>query len=285
MRVYKKKRDFLYASAFLSMSLIGIVVFYGWAFMIVLHKSFVTFQGKYGISNYIEVLENKAFWLAMKNTGCFMAACIPLLLILSLAVALILKKVSPLNQFLKKGFLIPLAIPASAVIFLWNLLLDNHGILNGMIAKMGLSQVNWMDSKGLFWILVVIFLWKNLGYYVILWVTALCQIPQEIYEAARIDGAGKWRIFVNITVPQLQSAGYYIILFSIISGFRIFREIYIVAGDYPGNNIYMIQHLLSNWYRDMDVSKLSAATILLVGIIMIMVSLIKWRMKGNQEEL
>lgn len=96
-----------------------------------------------------------------------------------------------------------------------------------------------------------------------------------------MDGAGKWKVFWYITMPQLQAAGYYIILFSMISGFKFFREVYLIAGDYPDNQIYMIQHLLNHWYRDMDVAKLSAATILLVGMIMLMVSLIKWRMKGN----
>lgn len=281
MKIYKKQKVFLHAASFISFSFIGIIIFYGWAFGIVLKKSFITYDGIWGIDNYLIVLKSKVFWLAMKNTVCYIGISIPLLLIISLGIALVLQKKLFVNQVIKKGLLIPLAIPASAVVFVWNLLFDTHGILNGFVTKFGINEIYWLDGKWSFCVLVFIYLWKNLGYYTILWLVALAQIPQVTYEAASMEGAKNWQVFLYITLPQLKKSSYYIILFSIMSGFKIFQEIHIIAGDYPDNEIYMMQHLLNNWYRDMEIEKFSAASMLLMVLIVMGVLLIRWGLKEN----
>ena len=177
---------------FLWISLAGILIFYLWAFLKLFRKSFFTSAtGTWmGMKNYRDVLGNQAFWMAMKNTCFFLVVSILVLLLLSLFVARILLKNSIVNRIVKKGLLIPFAVPAGAVVFLWNLFFDVHGILNGICSKIGGAPMHWMECKYAMYILVLVYVWKNLGYYVILWTVALNQISESATEAAKVDGAG-----------------------------------------------------------------------------------------------
>lgn len=271
------KRNSGHALKFLAVSLAGTGVFYIWAFGIVLKNSFITewAEHRFGIGNYLTVLQNKAFWIASKNTLLFLGVCVSLLLILSLGAALLLRENSLMDRILRKGFLIPLAIPASAAVFLWNLLFDARGWLNRILSFFGGSGTDWMNSKWAFWILILVYIWKNLGYYIILWAAALSQIPAELYEQAQSDGASGRQMLRYVTLPLLKPYFYYILLFAIVSGFRTFREAYLVAGEYPDQRIYMVQHLMNNWYREMNFDSLAAATCILVAFLLIVTVIIR----------
>lgn len=269
---------------FLAVSLGGTVLFYLWAFGIVLKRSFAAAGGRFSAGNYLAVLQSRIFWLAAKNTVIFLSVCISLLLTLSLGIAVVLLKDEMINRILKKGFLIPLAIPASATVFLWNVLLDTKGWLNHFLTFFGFSEIDWMHSVWTFWILVIVYIWKNLGYYIILWTSALIQIPSVLYEEARVDGANRWQLFLHLTLPLLRPFFYYILLFSVVSGFQTFREAYIVAGEYPNENIYMLQHLLNNWYRDMDLERLAAATCILAGFLTVLTLVIRRGFLGEERK-
>ena len=114
---------------------------------------------------------------------------------------------------------------------------------------------------------------EKLGYDIVLWLAALATIPSEIYEAARVDGAGEGQCFLHITMPNLWSSLFLILTLSLINGFKVFREAYLVAGDYPEQHIYLLQHLFNNWFRDLAVNKLAAGAVLmgLVLFVLIMV--------------
>lgn len=271
------KRNSRYALKFLAVSLAGTGVFYIWAFVIVLKNSFITEWAKHklGIGNYLAVFQNKAFWTASKNTLLFLGVCVSLLLILSLGAALLLKENCRINRILRKGFLIPLAIPASAIVFLWNILFDVRGWLNHLLSLWGITETDWMNSAWAFWILILVYIWKNLGYYIILWTAALSQIPSELYEQARSDGAAGKQLLKYITLPMLKPYFYYILLFAIVSGFKTFREAYLAAGEYPDQRIYMIQHLMNNWYREMNFDNLAAATCILVAFLFVVTMIIR----------
>lgn len=190
--------------------------------------------------------------MSAKNTVIYLGICIGLLLVISLFMAWVLFKTLALHQFLKKGYLIPFVVPASVVVFLWSTYWD----------------VTTMGS------IVLMFIWKNLGYYIILWTTALSIVPAESIEAAKIDGANNIQIFFQVAVPQFKTSAYYILLFAIMSGCKSYREIFLIGGEYPSENIYMIQHLLSNWYREMQVGRLSSATVILVLFFIILTLMI-----------
>ena len=166
-----------------------------------------------------------------------------------------------------------MAMPVASIVLLWNVLFTKNGFLSDLLELFGVAGQNWMNTKYSFAILVFSYIWKNLGYDIILWLAALSTIPPESYEAAKVDGAGGKECFFYITMPNLWSSMFLITTLSLINGFKVFREAYLIAGDYPQEHIYLLQHLFNNWFRDLAVNKLAAGAVLmgvvLFGLIMV----------------
>lgn len=257
---------------FLLPSLAGVVVFILLPFADVVRRSFTSVLGAFvGLANYRTVFSNSAFLRAAWNTLRFTAVCIPLLLLLSLAAAVCLQRFPKAGKVLKSAYLVPMAIPVASVVLLWKLVFLRGGILNGLLAWAGKAPTDWMNTDGAFFVLVFSYLWKNLGYDVILWLAGLAGISPEIYEAARVDGAGEWRIFASITMPNLLPSLYTIAILSFLNSFKAFREAYLVAGDYPHESIYLLQHLFNNWFRDLALDKMAAAAVVTAAVILALV--------------
>lgn len=107
-------------------------------------------------------------------------------------------------------------------------------------------------------------------------------IPNEIYEASKVDGAGEWQCFLRITLPNLKSTFFTVLVLSIINSFKVFREAYLVAGDYLNRSMYLLQHLFNNWFRDLELDKMAAGAVSL-SVIMIILILSLWKIGGKQE--
>ncbi len=262
---------------FILPSFIGVSIFVLIPFMDVIRRSFTeAVSGEWvGINNYKTIFTNPAFRLAAGNTIRFVAICIPILIILSLVIAVFLHRQKKFGSLLKSSFLIPMAIPVASIVLLWRLLFDNHGILNGFVQSIGGTTVDWMNSKYAFWILVFSYVWKNLGYDIVLWVAGLSGISESIYEAARVDGAGEWKCFCKITVPNLLPSLFTIAVLSFLNSFKVFREAYLVAGDYPDQSMYLLQHLLNNWFRDLSLDKMAAAAVVNALVIFLLIMLLQ----------
>ena len=132
-----------------------------------------------------------------------------------------------------------------------------------------------MNTKASFWVLVISYIWRNLGYDIVLWLAGLSTIPTALYEAAKVDGAGTWKCFTRITCPNLLPSLFTIVVLSLLNGFKVFREAYLVAGDYPQENMYLLQHLFNNWYRDLAMDKMAAAAVVTGITIMVLVLLLQ----------
>lgn len=281
----QKRRQNIYGFCFLAPSFLGVSVFILMPFLDVIRRSFYTAVGDRftGISNYREVLENAAFEKAFFNTLKFLAVCLPLLLCLSFAAAYVIYGMKKFQEFFQACFLIPMAIPVASVVVFWKLLFDSGGTLNHVLYLLGIKGQDWMNTDSAFWILVFSYLWRNMGYDVVLWIAGLSQIPEEIYEAAKVSGAGNWRCFWNMTLPLMKQSFFMTGILSFVNAFRVFREAYLIAGDYPHESIYMLQHLFNNWFTKLDIQKMSAAAVMLAagisGILMAVQSLSR-----NQEE-
>ncbi len=265
---------------FLLPNLLGVAVFALVPMLEVLVGAFRSaIGGKWvGLQNFRTVAENRAFRLAAWNTGRFMVVCIPLLLCLSLLLALGLRRVWGGRQ-LRGAFLLPMAVPAASVVLVWKLLFHQNGLLNAFAQGLHLQTVNWMGSDASFWMLVISYLWKNLGYTVVLWTAALGAVPDSIYEAARVDGASDMQSFFYMTLPNLKSYAYSIGVLSLLNSFKVFREAWLVAGDYPQERMYLVQHLYNNWFRDLDYDKIAAASVLVSVVVFGLIALLRrsWR--------
>lgn len=279
----KKKAS---AWPFILPGLAGVSVFYLIPFGDVVRRSFwrAAGNGFAGLDNYRQVFENQAFRLAAGNTVRFVLVCLPLLLVLSLGLAVLLQKLGAAGGLLKSAYLVPLAIPAASVVLLWHIVFDQAGVLNGILSLFHLEGKDWMDSDASFWVLVFSYIWKNLGYDVILWLAGLLGIPGSVYEAAKVDGAGEWKCFLHITLPNIRPVAFTVIILSFLNSFKVFREAYLVAGNYPQRKIYLLQHVFNNWFADLSVDKMAAGSVLLCMVITIFVLLLQRSWGGLDEK-
>lgn len=258
-------------------SLIGVAVFTLLPFLDVFLRSFQSAISRefVGIENYIEVFNNSAFKLAASNTTKFVIVCIPLLLSLSLIIAVALNKFVESSKILRTAFLIPMAVPIASIVLIWNIVFHEQGFLSSVLDKFNIVGQNWMSTGWAFWILVFSYIWKNLGYNIILWLAGLNSISKEIYESAKVDGASDFQCFTKITIPCLKPTLYTISVLSLLNSFKVFREAYLVAGDYPDKSMYLLQHLFNNWFRELDFNKMAAGSVLMAVIIFALIMLLQ----------
>lgn len=247
----------------------------------VLRRSFATALSSQwvGLDNYRKVLENEAFRLAVGNTLRFMLLSLPLLLSLSLLLALVICGIPRLERF-KALYLLPMAIPAATVVLVWRLVFSRQGFLNAWLG----THVDFMGESTALAVLVGSYVWKNLGYTMVLWLAGLKAIPAQQTEAARVDGAGRIRCFFQITLPNLKGSAYTITVLSLLNAFKSFREAYLVSGAYPQQDIYLLQHLFQNWYTKLDMDKLAAGAVLM-ALVLGALSLLLQRLWNTVEDL
>ena len=263
--------------SFLLPNLFGVLYFSLIPMMQVLFRSFQSAIGGrwVGIQNYVTVMGNAAFQRAIANTGKFTAVCIPLLIVISLALAVLLYSIPAVGSALRSIFLMPMAVPAASVVLVWKALFHKKGLINGALLALGGSGVDWMGSGAAFWMLVISYLWKNLGYTVVLWMAGLAGIPESVYEAAQVDGANALQTFLHITLPNLRGSAYTITVLSLLKSFKVFREAWLVAGDYPHESMYLLQHLYNNWFREVDFDKIAAASVMTSVVVFILIGFLR----------
>ena len=268
-----RRREALTAYLFLLPSLIGVCVFLVFPMADTVRRSFFSVAGEWrGWENYQTLMGNASFRLAAGNTARFLAIAIPLLLLLSLGAALAVRRAP---AFVKSSFLVPLALPVASLALIWRLLFDGQGLVNAALAAMGVDTVAFLDSGASFWVLVGSYIWKNVGFGMVLFLAALANVPQNLYEAAQLDGAGRFQQFRCIMLPHLYPTLFVTAVLSVINAFKVFREAYLVAGNYPHEQMYLLQHLFNNWFLRLDVDKLCAAATLTALVLAALIALLQ----------
>ena len=162
-----------------------------------------------------------------------------------------------------------MAMPAAVVVLVWKMVFGQGGFLGQLLYR----PEGFMESGSAFWVLVFSYLWKNLGYTIVLWIAGIAALPGDMFEAARVDGAGEAAILQKILLPNLKGVFYTITVLSFLNSFKVFREAYLVAGSYPQEDIYLLQHLFNNWFIRLEMDKLAAAAVCL-GIVLLAVILL-----------
>jgi len=258
---------------FIAPSLTGFSVFFLIPFVFVIYYSFIDNPSNHnfvGLGNYLNLLHNPVFLQAGFNTLAFTGISVPLIMALSLGLALLLNRRLPGRDYFRAALILPLIVPVASVVLVWQVIFNFHGSLNAVITLLGLNPVNWMNTGWARVIVIAFYLWKNAGYSMILFLAALQNIPRELYEAAYIDGAGPWQQLLNVTLVHIIPTAFFVFIISIINSFKVFREVYLISGNYPHESIYMLQHYMNNMFLALDYQKLSTAaviTALIVGAI------------------
>lgn len=280
-----RRWESLTALGFLAPSLTGLAVFVLIPFGDTLRRSFrnAMDHGWVGLENYRQVVTNRAFQQAAQNTARFLGVCLPLLLVLSLLLALLVRGQQGKSRLFSTTFLLPMAIPVSAIVLLWKVLFSDRGLLNGLLTGLGREPVSFLGTDAAFWVLVFTYLWKNAGYNMILWLAGLDNISKELYEAAAADGAGPLQQFRYITLPELTPMVGIVGLLSLMNSFKVFREAYLVAGNYPQESIYLLQHLFNNWFLALDLGRITAAAVLMILVLLAVIWLGRayWRLEDG----
>lgn len=277
------KRDKKVAMAFLSPSVLGVAIFFVLPLFVVIYFSFVDnpISKQYvGFDNYINVATNMAFGMATKNTLIFSLIAVPLAVVLGLLLALLLSTDLPLHSFLRSSYLTPLMVPSASVVLVFTVIFSYNGVINKILRAQDKDPVDFFKSSAGILVIVVIFLWKNLGYNMILYLAALGSVPGDLIDAAKLDGAGKWKIFCEIKLRYVAPMIVFTTIFSLINSFKIFREIYLLTGDYPFETLYMLQHYMNNTFSSGDYQKLSTAAVLMC-IVMCIITVILFKLEDK----
>ncbi|MGG1553830.1 carbohydrate ABC transporter permease [Paenibacillus ferrarius] len=272
-----RNREGIVAAAFLLPSSVGFAVFFLIPFLMGGYYSLVDtpIDGSFvGFANYEQLLANPIFRRAAMNTLQFMGLCVPLNMGLALGLAMLLNRSMRFREWFRIALLSPLVIPVASVVLVWTALFDLHGTLSGWLDKWGHPPQDWLESGAALYVIILVYIWKNVGYNMILFLAGLQQIPADYYEAAAIDGAGKLRQWRSITLVYLTPTTFFVFMMSIVNSFKMFRETYMLAGSYPAEKVYMLQHYMNNMFQSLDYQKLTSAAYTMAVVITVLVWLL-----------
>ena len=265
--MYRKAR---LALPFLIPGLAGILIFYVVPFFGGIWYSLTdgSFENKFvGAENYIKVWGNQMFQLGLKNTMALSLICAPSLFLLSFLLSLLLNRIRPAGTFFRSSVLLPYLMPSSAVLIIWLLWFDYGGPVNHLISLCGGQRVLWLQGAELRVPVVLLFLWKNLGFCIIIFLAALQAIPISLYEYADLEGAGFWKQAFNITLPMIVPSAFLVFIICWVNAFRIFKEVYFIGGAYPEEPLYTLQNYMSNMYSKLNYQNVTTAAYIFAAIV------------------
>ena len=269
--------DWLVSFGFLGPSLIGVSIFFIVPFGIVVYYSMIRSNlvpDFVGLANYVNLFHNSAFLTSVKNTAAFSVMAVPLAVILALVLALMLECRIPLKSQFRTFFLSPMMVPVASVVLIWQVVFHFNGTLNVFFSVFGADKIDWLKSPYALLVILVLFLWKNLGYNMILFMAALNNIPNELLEVADVEGASPLYKFFAIKLRYLSPTVLFVTILSLINSFKVFREIYLLTGDYPYEGLYMLQHFMNNTFTALDYQKLSAAAVVMAIAMVILIAIL-----------
>ena len=277
LKLNDRGRDFLKSMCFLSPSLLGVGIFFILPFCVVVYYSLIDGVGSKNfvfLRNFIKLFDNSAFLLAAKNTLSFSALAVPLAVILAMVLALMLECRIPLKSQFRTFFLSPMMVPVASVVLIWQVLFNYNGTVNEFLMLFGADKIDWLQSQFAPVVVLLLFLWKNLGYNMILFMAALSNIPKELLEVADVEGAGEMYKFFAIKLRYLSPTVLFVTILSLINSFKVFREVYLLAGAYPYETLYTLQHFMNNTFDSLDYQKLSAAAVLMALVMVVIIALL-----------
>ncbi len=262
----RQRIDRFKTSLFIAPSFFGAAVFFILPFFVVAYYSVIDnpiSREFVGFINYKNLLNNPIFRMAAKNTAVFSAIAVPLAVVIPLGFAILLMRKLPMGSWFKTVLISPLMVPTASVVLIWEVLFHYEGTVNNFLATFGIDRIDFFKSDWSLLVIVCLFLWKNIGYNMILFMAALANIPKDITEACMLDGAGPARTFFKIKLPYIFSSILFVTILSLINSFKIFREVYLMTGNYPYEKLYTLQHFMNNTFASLDYQKLSAAAIIM----------------------
>lgn len=212
-----------------------------------------------GLDNYRRIWQNEVFQLGLKNTLELSLLCAPGIFVLSFILAVMLKALRDKSAFFRNVLLLPYLMPSSALLIVWLLLFDYGGPINRLLEAAGLGRVLWLESGALRFPVVLLYIWKNVGFSVVIFSAALQAVPEPLYEFAALEGANAAQRAVKITLPLVLPTAFLVFVLAWVNAFKIFKEVYFIGGAYPQDAVYTLQHFMNNKFAKLDYQDVTAA--------------------------
>ena len=283
--MYRKKKQVL---PFLLPGLAGLLLFYVAPFFGGIWYSLTdgSFENTFvGFKNYTTVWQNPMFQLGLKNTLELSLICAPLLFLLSFVISVVVNRMRPAGSVFRNTALLPYLMPSSAVLIIWLLWFDYGGPVNHLITLLGGSRIEWLQGASLRFPVVLLFLWKNMGFCIVIFLAALQAIPASLYEYATLEGASFPRQAFTITLPLIVPSAFLVFILCWVNAFRIFKEVYFIGGAYPDEPIYTLQNYMNNMYSKLNYQNVTTAAYSFAVIVFVLFGLLFWLQNRAQRGL
>ncbi|HJW01621.1 MAG TPA: sugar ABC transporter permease [Arthrobacter sp.] len=238
-----------------------------------------------GFENYVTILTDPAVLRSFANIGVFLVINVPLTVVLSLVLANALNRVTKLKAFFRVSYYVPYVTASVAVVGVWLFLFQQNGLVNAVLGPLA-PNPSWLVSSWLAMPTVALYVtWKQLGFFILLYLAALQNVPDELYESASVDGGNKWVQFWNITVPGVRPATLLVTLLATITGANLFTEPYLLTGgggpDGASTSPVFLMYQKGILQGNPDVAA-ALGVVLVLGVLLI--SLIQRRLVGGEED-
>lgn len=246
--------------------------------------------GGVGFDNYTKAFGDKYFWGAMGNTSIFVVITVPLLVGTALLLALLANRPTRLRKLARTAFYIPSVLSVTVISYIVLYMASPHtGVINNLLRDLGIisagTEPQWIIGKGLQWItLALATVWWSVGFSMLLYLAALQEIPDEVYEAASIDGASKTRQLFSITLPLLSRTHWLVFLLQLLASFKVFGQINLITGGGPGTATRsIVQYIYQTGFAKDNMGYASAMSMLLF-VLLLVISVIQLRVQNRSEE-
>ena len=278
----KKLSNHIICFLLLLPSLAGVLLFYIFPFVMSAYYALIdnmVDRNFVGLDNIISTLGNKLFLRAAKNTAIFMGISVPMSMLTSLLLAMGLKSMKKGRTFASLGLLFPIIVPSGTIVYFWKIIFDTNGLINKLLVEGGREPLDFSQSSLAMGVIILAFLWKNVGYNVVLFWSGLNWIPNVYYEVYGLEGGSKLQQFWGITWIYLSPTTFVVLLMSIANSFKVYKEVYLLYGAYPTSEIYMLQHYMNNQFQSLNMQKLCSAAYIMFLVISILLLVVFYAQK------
>ncbi len=286
------RRRGLVAAAFLAPALVILCAFVAWPMVSALRLSFTDASGFgheefVGFDNYARVFSDPDILNAVGNTLVYTVLFTPTAVLSALVLALVLNNPRlPFRSFFRTALFLPFIISLAVAAFAWSYLIDPQvGLLNYWLSTVGIRLGNVLQDPVLAMpAVVLVAVWKNFGFYLVIFLAGLQDVPASLYEAARVDGAGPWKRFTNVTVPLLSNTFAFVIIFAMIAALQSFDQIYVMTGGGPyGHTQTIVMEIYQSGFRKLELGFASALSYVLL-LATLLLSIMQFVFFGRREE-
>lgn len=290
-RILKKgTRETLIAYSFLAPNFIGFAIFTLVPVLFAFILAFTKWDGVnpmqfIGIDNFTRMVGDKYFREAFLHTIVYVIGTVPLTLVCSLSLAILLNQKIFARNFFRTVSFFPYVASLVAVAAVWNMLFSpDKGPVNQLLAAFGMENLpRWAAGKDTAMLTVVLFsVWKNMGYYMIIFLAGLQGVNPELYEAASLDGANRWKQFRNVTIPQLGPTTFFVTIMVVIQSFKVFDQVYMITQGGPGTSTLVLVYQIYNeaFVGTPEYGYSSAISMILFAMVLV-VTIIQFRGEKN----